>query len=394
MTRHEPLSADTGADALPAQASGGDVSPASAPANAPAGDAADEVLLAHPEGLEPVSSTPARVTSARRGGGDGTVERPTAIERSTATPVQTLGALTRQAGRGYTVVRNVFVQVKVGRQWQGSSLGRLVSGRQPRALLAYLLLLMVSNALGRRPQPLEAAVWARALSKEAPHPAMPEKAMTPVWAVLAKEPHTLITKGRQGRLVKPSPRREDGRAEWTRPRPDEFANGDGELFFVLPDAFWLQGWHHRLHLPGIAVLLILLHGTQGRDEARLTPERAQDWYGISTKTMENGLEELRRLDLVTWREEWVPAPLSKIGRTKHVYFQLTGPFSRQERQRIQREAVTATQQRALRISRGSSAAVTASAAEAGGEAGEEASVADLPAAPADGSPAAMTGGVS
>ncbi len=273
------------------------------------------------------------------------VPSPPLPEKKHATPLQTREALTKQAGRGYTVIRNSFVQVREAGRWRGSSLGRLVTARQPRALLAYLLLLMLWNALDRRAKPLEAPVWARALSPDPPAAPWPEKAMTPVWAFLEQEPHPLITKARKARLVKPSPRQEDGKAAYVRPRPDVLTGDEAELFFALPDAFWLEGWHHRLTLPGIAVLLILLHGTQRRDEARLSPDRAADWYDVSTKTMEKGLEDLRKHDLIKVRTDWVEAPLSKIGTTKHTYYRLTGVFSRQGREELQQAAAAATKQR-------------------------------------------------
>jgi hypothetical protein len=94
-------------------------------------------------------------------------------------------------------VRNHFVQVRRQGKWGGSSLGRLIHARRHRALLAYLLLLMVAQPLDSRPKPLEAAVWARALSPDPPGGRWPETAMTPIWSMLAEEPGPLVAKGRQ-----------------------------------------------------------------------------------------------------------------------------------------------------------------------------------------------------
>lgn len=268
----------------------------------------------------------------------------------TAGPSQTREHLTKVAARGYTVIRNSFVQERRGGKWVGSSLGRLVKARQPRALRAYLMLLMSWSALDRRPVPLEAAVWARALSPDPPAPPWPASAMSRVWATLAEPPHRLIAKERKARLVRLAPRKENGRAPYTRPRPDESAN-PGEKFFVLPDAFWLEGWHQELRLPGVAMLLILLQGTTGRDEAWMSPEHAEEWYGIAEKTMRNGLEELRAAGLMVERREWVTEPLSPIGKTQRLYCSLTGPFSRQERQRLQAAATRATKKRVAQKNR-------------------------------------------
>lgn len=263
----------------------------------------------------------------------------------TATPHQTLEALTKIAGRGYTVVRNNFVQVNRRGKWVGSSLGRLVQARRHRAVLAYLLLLMVSQPLDKRAKPLEATVWARALSPDPPAVPWPETAMTPVWSMLEDEPHKLVEKKRQGRLVKVTPRKENGRGTYAHPRPDLRPADEGEKYFILPDVFWLEGWHHRLSLPGVAVLLIILAGTHARDEAWLSPERADEWYGISTKTMRNGLEDLRKHGLLTVREEWVAAGLSAIGKTKKNYYSLNTPFRTDERLALQETARAAAKKR-------------------------------------------------
>ena len=254
----------------------------------------------------------------------------------TATPLVTLEALARQAGRGFTPIRNGFVQrrLRTGK-FVGSTLGQLVHERRRRALLAYLLLLMASQFLDKSSAPLEAKVWARALSPRSPEPAWPDAAMTPIWAMLDAGPPRLITKERQARRVKITPRKESGRGEYTRPRPDQNPSDEGELYFALPDAFWLEDWHNKLSLPGVAVLLILLAGTVTRDETWLSPERAPEWYGISEKTMRNGLEDLRRHGLLDSREEWVTAALSGIGKTKKVHYRLHDPFSRAARLELQ-----------------------------------------------------------
>jgi hypothetical protein len=261
-----------------------------------------------------------------------------------ASPASTRVELTRTAGRGYTVIRNIFVQVRAGNKWSGSSLGRLVSARQPRSIKAYLLLLMISSAIAKRPAPLEAGVWARALSASPPTPPLSAPAMSRVWADL--EEHGLVEKSRQARLVKVEPKREDGRNKaYTRPRPDE-KNSFRERYFIVPDAFWLDGWHEKLTLPGIAVLLILLYDTSARDDARLPFERVQQWYGISPKTLQNGLDDLRAHELLAVRREWVEEPLSAIGRTQHVFYGLNTPFSRSERTALQKRAATETRARA------------------------------------------------
>jgi hypothetical protein len=260
-----------------------------------------------------------------------------------STPASTRAEFVRVSARGFTVIRNIFVQIRVGNKGFGSSLGRLVEARQLRALQAYLLLLMSWSALDKLPEPLAADVWARGLSPSPPKLPVPPSAMTRVWNTL--QDHGLITRHREARLVRIGPRREDSKREYVRPRPD-LSMSSREKFFILPDAFWTDGWHEKLRLPGLAMLLVLLEETTGRDEVHLAYERAPAWYGISAKTMQNGLEELRRLDLVAERAEWVRADFSKIGRTQKRYYRLKGPFSRDERRRLQESATEATQNRA------------------------------------------------
>jgi hypothetical protein len=155
----------------------------------------------------------------------------------------------------------------------------------------------------------------------------------------------LISRERQARLVKVTPRKENGREPYSRPRPDEKPSDLGERYFVLPDAFWLDGWHNRLGMPAVAVLLILLAGTTARDEAWLSPERAEEWYGIAPKTMYNGLEELRQHGLLVVREEWVSAGLSGIGKTKKNHYSLKAPFGSADREALQATARVAAKKR-------------------------------------------------
>ena len=172
--------------------------------------------------------------------------------------------------------------------------------------------------------------------------------MTRVWNKLAEL--ELITRQREARLVRIGPRREDGKRDYSRPRPDE-SRSVREKFFVLPDVFWTENWYEKLSMPGVAMLLILLEETTGRDEVHLAYERAPAWYGISAKTMQNGLDELRHFGLATMREEWVRSDLSKVGKKQRRYYQLTGPFSRRARKKLQDTAKRATLRRATKTAR-------------------------------------------
>lgn len=262
--------------------------------------------------------------------------------RPASTPASTRATFAKRAGRGYTPVRNSLVQVREGDKWIGSSLGRLVEARQPRALLTYLLLLMAWPWLERLERPLEAAVWARALSPEAPGHLWPASAMSRIWNTL--EDHGLVERSREGHLVRVVPRREDGGKAYARPRPDQ-GKHHSEKFFVVPDAFWLDDWHKKLTLPGIAVLLILLAETQGRDAVHLTLDDANAWYGISAKTMQNGLNDLRKHSLLGENRSYVVNDLSAVGVTPHFTYWPQRDFSRATRQTLQRVATRETRKR-------------------------------------------------
>lgn len=260
-----------------------------------------------------------------------------------STPGSTRATFAKKAGRGYTPVRNSLVQVKDGNKWVGSTLGRLVEARQPRALLAYLLLLMSWPWLDRREKPLEAAVWARALSPDEPDPRLPARAMSRIWGTL--DGLRLIERSREGHLVRVIPRREDAGASYTRPRPDQEDDAH-EKFFSLPDAFWLDGWYAKLSFPGIAVLLILLAETQGRRAVHLSLEDSKAWYGLSSKTMQNGLNELRKNGLLGEQRDFIVNDLSAIGRKPHFTYWPMGDFGHDARNKLQRAAKQATRKRA------------------------------------------------
>jgi hypothetical protein len=267
------------------------------------------------------------------------------VARPSSTPATTRLHFTEVSARGYTVVRNSFVQTWLGGKWVGSSLGRLVQARQHRALLAYLLLLMSWSAVDKLDDPLEADVWARALSPDPPEALIPASAMTRIWNAL--EAHGLITRKRENRRVRIRPQREDAHHEYLRPRPD-LSKARREKFFALPDEFWLQTWHLRLGMPGVAMLLILLAETQGRNEVHIPYDRVQAWYGVSPKTMQNGLDELRKADLLIVRENWVRSDWSKIGYTQQFWYSLADPFSTSYRKNLQAAAAKATRIRAAK----------------------------------------------
>ena len=91
-------------------------------------------------------------------------------------------------------------------------------------------------------------------------------------------------------------------------------------------------------MPGLAMLLIIAAETSVKTEVWLTNEHAAQWYGLSSRSVEAGIEDLRGQNLLIDREEWVKAPLSAIGTTKRHWYGLTGPFSTEARAKLQQTA--------------------------------------------------------
>ncbi|ABH00647.1 hypothetical protein RHA1_ro10458 (plasmid) [Rhodococcus jostii RHA1] len=257
-----------------------------------------------------------------------------ANEASDATPESTRAKMLRFEARGFTPIRHTFVQQPLSAKVRKAKLGEIVTARQGRELNAYLLLLVNHARLTKEDHPWPAGAWARALSSSAGAP-LPNSAVSRIWKNLGDL--ELIDRSRKWRRAHVLPRDESGKRKYARPRPD-MATGEKkeqEIYFILPAAFWTDGWHENLTLPGRAVLLILLHETSGRDETYLPYEQADNWYGISAKTAQRGIHELMDHKLITVRSQRVAAEFSATGWADRRYFTLTGPFSRAARTELQ-----------------------------------------------------------
>lgn len=140
---------------------------------------------------------------------------------------------------------------------------------------------------------------------------------------------------RVGRSTLVQPRREDGQAPYEVPggRADRW-----NTYFVLPDAFWLEGIFARLSLPGLAMLLIIAKETNAKKEMYLPYSKAKEWYGLSAKTVQKGVAELDAEGLLYKREQVITAPLSATGLTTRVWYSLTGEFGHDSREALRRKA--------------------------------------------------------
>lgn len=248
-------------------------------------------------------------------------------ETTATTPAETREAMTKLAARGYTQLRHVLVQLPEQGKPRASTVSKMLSGRQHRALLLYILLLSAWPWLEDRRDPLAADVWIRALTADGA-PSWSASTLSRAWADL--ETLNLITRKRHGRLARVAPRREDAGEVYEVPggRQDRW-----NAYFVLPDEFWNEEHFAKLSLPALAMLLVILKetNTSKKQETWLTYENADDWYGIKSKSAQNGLTELQTLGFLTRRRETIKAPLSPTGTTFRTYYSLTGPYAQSAR---------------------------------------------------------------
>jgi hypothetical protein len=276
------------------------------------------------------------------------------IADSPATPQETREQFTRLAGRGYLKLRHVLVQLPDDRDERASTVGTMMNQRKHRALLLYLLILTSWPWLSRNKVPLAAAVWVRALT--GPYDAK----NAPTWSAstLSRalgDLETLELIEKRDRVKRRShiiPRREDGADAYTIP---DGLNDRYNTYFTLPDSFWNTGLFAKLSFPGLVMLLIVAKETSQKAEMYIPHEKGPDWYGISPGTVKNGINNLRKLDLLDEREEWRKAPLSPTGLTQRIWYSLKGEFGHGAREQQRNTAKT---ERSQRIGKNASPATT------------------------------------
>lgn len=267
------------------------------------------------------------------------------MEFTPTAPSAARATLLANSPREYTPVRHMLVQRHEKDPTTGeraSTLATLLRERKHRSLTLYLLLLTAWSGLEHADEPLGSYAWVRALSSD--HKGAltwSESTLSRTWSDL--ESRGLITRTRESRLVRIAPRREDGKADYTKPaggkEPDEH-------YFTLPHSFWKDEWFARLKMPALAVFLIIAKETNAKSEIHPTLKQFEDWYGISRKSAQAGVKQLHEEGLLSRRFEQVWAPLSKTGYTTRVYYSLTGDFGYESRKAAQARATKAVRARA------------------------------------------------
>jgi hypothetical protein len=161
----------------------------------------------------------------------------------------------------------------------------------------------------------ESRVWARALGLAEDQTGL--RTVQRNWKAL--EELGLVEVEHSGRLLRVTLLHEDGSG-------DPYAHpGDvrDSRYIKLPYAYWLEGHADRLKLPGKALLLV---ACTLPDWFSLPFNKGPHWYGLGASTVERGLRELRRVNILEAHLAWRKAPLLRQGWTQDMRYRLLPPF--------------------------------------------------------------------
>jgi len=193
-----------------------------------------------------------------------------------------------------------------------------VTAHNNRGLHQYLLVHAAASG-GAFEVTRDSRIWARALGL-AENKESSRAAVSKGWGWLERA--RLIRRDRRGRLAQITLLSDDGSGKPYRHPYDQKPRQD---YIALPYAFWRKGWHEKLDLPSLAVLLIGM--SLGRDFI-LPQSHVQQWYGISAATLSKGIAGLRRHNLISVTRTPEPAPLAPEG-FRYVYrYTMREPFHR------------------------------------------------------------------
>lgn len=243
-------------------------------------------------------------------------------DETAATGAETRKALLDRARWLGPPISNHFVQLPRGKASdpRPGKLGPFVNNGDKRGLLAYLFLLSIISS-GSGPDgwstTLPSRTWARALGTDlgVTDAAAITNAVTKVFRRLDTRgliKRETVTTPRGDRQVRVSLLSIDGSGSvYARPTSH---------FFQLHRRFWDDGWHEKLGLPAIAMLLVLL---KEKPWVPLPTERMPDWYGWSADTADRGFSQLLQEQLAEKRLVAKKEPLSPTGLTRTAHYNLT-----------------------------------------------------------------------
>lgn len=244
------------------------------------------------------------------------------------------------ARRLFTPIRAGFVQQPRGATTRAATLSKLVEAKASRTLDLALLVLALEPVLDGTPLPN--ATWAVLLQGDK-QPEIPPTAVSKSWKLLEEKYHLVKRGTRINRLANIAPLCEDGSGEpYTRPG----LNAKGTTgYFTLPHTYWTDGWDQKLSMAGKAMLLVHLAATQKSPTLMMSYEQADEWYGLSERTAERGIQELRRHGLLGERGQKVVEPRSPTRETVRYHRYLTGDFSTHGRKELQQQTRKETRAR-------------------------------------------------
>jgi hypothetical protein len=115
--------------------------------------------------------------------------------------------------------------------------------------------------------------------------------------------------------------REDGSGEpYVRP---SITGAEKERFLKLPYAYWQKGWNEKLETPAKILLLVALT----LDDYFLLPkEKGREWYALSPSTVQRGLAELVKHELLDVCPFWKATPYGPREQTLARRYRLAPPF--------------------------------------------------------------------
>ncbi|MFE5114075.1 hypothetical protein [Streptomyces sp. NPDC056663] len=218
-------------------------------------------------------------------------------------------ALLKRSVRANVPLRKTFVQASRGTASRHGPLSDFVTGRDLRALKAYLMIVAAcSSGTDGWSTTHDSAVWARLMDIQ--KTATDQAARTGAWRTLQRlKGRGLIACTRAGTRITVTLLREDGSGKaYDRPRGES----EEERFLQIPAACWTKGYDEQIDLPGLALLLTV---AREKPWSTFPAEKAPEWYGWSPDTHERGLKKLLALGLVEGREHFTKAPLAPNGFT-------------------------------------------------------------------------------
>jgi hypothetical protein len=228
--------------------------------------------------------------------------QPELNSRPTALPPRSdlVANMLNKTRRHGTPIRRVFVQLPAAPELtpRGSVLAKF---RSAAHLDAFLFIHALASAKDPYEAVYPASSWARALGLDANTGTDDDdlKTAKTQWSknVSKLVSLNLIDRKRRGSRARWVLLDESGDGtDYQRPKTTQ----DGH-WFVLPEAYWLDGHYRELSLPAKVMLLVAL---SSKPHFALPLERVKDWYGISRSTAQRGFAELEKAGILTYEQSW------------------------------------------------------------------------------------------